>query len=132
MKSPAENADLRSMIERLLRRWLPFKELGWWEYDEHLTRFIVVKLPWFSVYIHKLVAQQRPPLCHDHPWHFWAIVLGAGYWEEIRGQTVWRGPGSVLYRTAKSSHNTITQLGANWSIIVVSHRKRSWAKLPCG
>jgi hypothetical protein len=119
-------------VERMLRKYVPLKEIGWKQWGETFTRFILLKTRWFAVYVHKLDAPLRPPMCHDHPWHFWAFVLGHGYYEEMNGKVAWRGAGSVLYRTARSNHNTITKEGRpNWSIIIVSKRVRDWAKTPC-
>lgn len=119
-------------IELFLRRHLPLKELGWFAYNEVFTRFSLFKSRWLSIYLHKLDAPIRPSLCHDHPWHFWVFVLGAGYWEEMNGQVTWRDPWSVFYRTARSTHNTVTRAGRpNWSIVVVSKRVRDWSKVGC-
>ena len=119
-------------LEPWLRRRVTHKELGWKEIGEKFTRFVLLKTRWLSVYLHKLDAPVRHPQCHDHPWHFWVLVLGHGYYEEMRGRTVWRRPGSVLYRPAASLHNTITVAGRpNWSVIVVSGRKRDWGMRGC-
>lgn len=119
-------------LEPWLRSHLPLKELGWTEIGEKFTRFVLFKTRRLSVYLHKLDAPVRPPECHDHPWHFWVLVLGHGYYEEMRGRVVWRRPGEVFYRPAVSLHNTITVPGRpNWSVIVVSGRRRNWAKAAC-
>lgn len=121
-----------NLIERSLRRWFPFKELGWESIGEKFTRWTIFKCRWFSIYVHKLDAPVRHPKCHDHPWHFWAVLLTGGYWEEMNGKKIWRRPGSVLYRTARSLHNTITKPGKpNWSIIVVSKKVRDWGMKTC-
>lgn len=110
-----------------------YKELGWEEIGEKFTRFILFKCAWFAIYLHKLDAPQRHSQCHDHPWHFWAILLSGGYFEEMNGKRIWRSAGSILYRTARSLHNTITRKGyPNYSIIVVSHRCRKWGMKDCG
>ena len=125
-------SQLLSKLESWLRKRVPHKELGWKEIDEKFTRFVLLKTRWFSVYLHKLDAPIRAPLCHDHPWHFWTFVLGCGYNEEMNGKTIWRGPWTVLYRTARSSHNTITLRDRpNWSLLIVSNRVRDWRKLEC-
>lgn len=50
----------------------------------------------------------------------------------MNGQKVWRGAGLILYRTARSLHNTITRPGIpNWSIIITSRRIRPWAMIDC-
>lgn len=115
------------MFERFLRRRFRLKELGWKEIGEKFTRWTLFKCRWFAVYLHKLDAPVRHPKCHDHPWHFWGLVLWGGYWEEKGGRVTWRAPGSVFYRTARSIHNTITRAGRpNWSIILASKKVRKW------
>jgi hypothetical protein len=118
------------MIERLLRRWIPHKELGWPEVGEEFTRFQLIKTPWFNLYIHRLKAETDPGRCHDHPWHFWTFIVSGGYWEETWHGWTWRGAGSLLFRWAKYSHNTVTK-GVMWSIVLTSGRVRKWGFLSC-
>lgn len=119
-----------------LRDWLlarlPHKEMGWKEIGERFVRFRLIKTRWFNVYLHWLEAPTWHTHCHDHPWHFWAVLLWGGYLEELdSGKKVWRGPGSVLYRHARFRHNVITPRGPNWSIIVTSGVKRKWGFVGC-
>lgn len=78
---------------------------------------------WFSIKLHRLVANDDP--CdHDHPWGFLTIILRGGYYEwtpmeqKERGEVIristgsdgifegkrWHGPGSILYRPATWRH----------------------------
>lgn len=125
--------SLLTRLEKWLRSHLKFKELGWEEIGEKFTRWILFKSSWlFSIYIHKLDAPLRHPQCHDHPWHFWALILHGGYFEEMNGRLTWRGAGSLLYRPARSLHNTITVEGVpNWSVIIVSPVIRKWGFRDC-
>ncbi len=121
-----------SKIESWLRRHFRHKELGWADIGEVFTRFTVLRTPFFSVYLHKLDAPVPHPHCHDHPWHFWTLILAGGY-HEWAGKGVsykFRGPGTILYRTAKFSHIVVTN-GAGWSLIVASPKVRSWGFLVC-
>jgi len=117
-------------LEPKLRRWLSYKEIGWNEIGEKFTRFTILKTPWFNVYLHKLEAKVKHPHCHDHPWHFWAVVLSGGYYEYTEKGVAWRGPGSVLYRPATFAHNVVTP-GVNWSLVITSGRVRPWKFLDC-
>lgn len=117
-------------IEPWLRRHFRFKEIGWDEIGETFTRFIIVDTPWFSIYLHKLDAPVLHEQCHDHPWHFWAVVLDGGYAEHTANGVAWRGPGSILYRHAKFAHNVVTN-GVGWSAIVASRKIRAWGFLDC-
>jgi hypothetical protein len=118
-------------FERWLRRVFTFKEIGWTEIGEAFTRFTILKTRWFAVYLHKLNAPVWHQKCHDHPWHFWTLILIGGYWESSREGLKWRGPCTILYRTAKFSHNVVTR-GTGWSIILTSHKKRDWGFMKCG
>lgn len=116
---------------RLLCWLLPFKEMGWKEINEVFFRWTLLKTHWFSIYIHRLDAQLWHPQCHDHPWWFVAIIISGGYWEEFKGKTLWRAPGSILYRPAVSQHNVRTNK-VNWSIVIVGRKERDWGFLKCG
>jgi hypothetical protein len=106
-----------------LRKFFPFKELGW--ENEEFTRFQILKTPWFNIYLHRLVAPTWHPQCHDHPWHFWSLILFGGYFEWFNGRLTRHRPGTVLYRPARSQHNVVT-VGVCYSIIVTSRKVRNW------
>lgn len=100
------------------------KEMGWTEIGETFTRFVVVATPWFSVFVHRAIAETWHPQCHDHPWSFVALVLNGGYHERTPdGRTEWRGPGSLLFRRAEFAHNT---KGTWWSIVFAGPKRREW------
>ena len=113
-----------------LTKVLPYKEIGWKEYDETFYRFIVIKTRWFNIYLHKLTVPIPHAQCHDHPWSFLAIILWGGYWELHDGAWHWRGPGSVLFRRAEFDHNVVT-LSTNWSLVITGPRKRAWGFTSC-
>ena len=124
---------LRQRFQRFLRRHFGYKHIGWRHIDEHFTRYTLFECRWFRVYLHKLTAPKSDGLTHDHPWHFWALILWGGYWEIERcGRRVWRGPLSLLYRTARFHHSVVTPPGTtNWSICLMSRRKRDWKFFHC-
>ncbi len=116
-------------VFQALRRILPFKDIGWEEIGEEFTRFQLVKTRWFNVYLHRLLALQKHPHCHDHPWTFVAVLLKGGYWECRGGPTgnvwTWQKPGSVLYRPAEFRHTVVTN-GVSWSLIFTGPKRREW------
>lgn len=67
----------------------------------------------FNITLHKVLVSDEPTL-HDHPWSWGAVILKGGYWEHIPlhsqeghvvGSTkVWRGPGSIRFRSADDLH----------------------------
>lgn len=67
----------------------------------------------FNFTLHKIV-RSDDPIMHDHPWPYLTVVLKGGYFEhtllydnkgKIIGETQqWRGPGSIIKRSAKEYH----------------------------
>lgn len=104
----------------------PHKQIGWEEIGEDFIRFTIFTTPWFTIYLHRLVALVPHSQCHDHPWSFMAILLKGGYDEYHAGEWVWRKPGSVLWRPAEWKHNVVTKNSVSWSIIVTGPKKRQW------
>jgi hypothetical protein len=124
--------NLDGRVQRFLDRWFEYKEIGWAEVGEIFTRWTLFKRPWLNIYIHRMWAPRpHPHGCHDHPWSFIAIILWGGYYETMRGRTVWRGPGSLLFRPATSSHQTLTDRRPHWSIIIAGAKIRGWGFHPC-
>jgi len=80
----------------------------------------------FNITLHKIV-KSDDPIFHDHPWPFITIILSGGYWEHTpvynnKGEifaefTTWRGPGSILKRSAKEFH---------WLEIDETIKKHQW------
>lgn len=135
-----------SLFERLLRNYVPFKEIGWAHIGEEFTRFQLLKSRWLNIYLHKLNAPNWHPDCHDHPWGFVAILLKGGYLERVacpfQGghepdeecgfiRDMPRRPGSILWRPATFIHNVITPYGTSWSIIFAGPKSREWGFKPC-
>lgn len=120
-----------TLIERLLRRFVPFKDIGWTDIGERFTRFFLFRSKWFNVYLHQLYAPTWHPDCHDHPWSFLAVLLKGGYVERLNGRDHSRRPGSILWRPAETSHNVITPNGTSWSVIFTGPKKREWGFQQC-
>lgn len=123
----------QSWVERLLRRFVPHKEIGWWDIGEVFFRYKFVSTPWFNVYLHQLEAPNWHPVgCHDHPWWFVTLLLKSGYLERHGDEYVRRRPGSILYRPGNWSHDVTTPYGRSWSLIVTGPKTRAWGFQPCG
>ena len=45
----------------------------------YLTRWHLVKTPWFGLYLHKIERSDEDPDRHDHPWSFGTVVLSGSY-----------------------------------------------------
>lgn len=117
-------------MQNLLKLIFPYKDIGWEEIGEEFTRYTLLWTPWFTIYLHRLVALVAHPQCHDHPWWFVALLLKGGYNEFHDGVWTWRRPGSVLFRPAAFSHNVVTK-GVSWSVIVTGKKKREWGFQDC-
>lgn len=62
--------------------------------------------PIFNLFYHKIV-QNDPRHLHDHPWWYLTVILKGGYYEITPKGEKWHGPGSVLFRKAKSLHRLV-------------------------
>jgi len=123
----------KSRFEALLRRFIPHKEIGWWDIGEVFYRYKLLSTRWFNIYLHQLEAPNWHPVgCHDHPWWFISLLLKSGYLERHGDEYVRRRPGSLLYRPANWSHDVTTPYGRSWSLIVTGPKKRAWGFQPCG
>lgn len=128
-------------MHTFLRRWLPYKDLGWLDIGEVFTRFQLIKTRWFSLYLHRLDCPREHPHCHDHPWWFVTLILWGGYWEKAYHDTSfslpywrWQRPGKILYRPAEWKHSVITPVLPNrpmWSLVLVGPKSREWGFKEC-
>lgn len=133
---------------------LPCKDVGDGRGSVFFNRYSVLKTRWFSVYLHQFFRSDGERCLHDHPWAFTSIILRGGYWEEmfppwmttqtrysekIRDDLLpeasragmidrhWRRPGSILWRTAKTSHRIVMEPGTRpWSLVIVGRKVRDW------
>ena len=131
----------KSWIEKLLRRFLPYKEIGWVDIGEVFFRYQIAKTAWFNIYLHQLDAPNWHPVgCHDHPWWFWTVLLKGGYLEKqsikVYGKTVGtkltrRYPGQILYRPLGHTQDVVTPYGRSWSLIITGPKSRNWGFLGC-
>jgi len=119
------------MIEKLLRRSLPFKEIGWTPIGEVFTRYQILKTRWGNIYLHQLTAPQWHEKCHDHPWWFVSLILWPGYLEQNDEGFFYREPGTIWYRPAHYRHNVVTPHGTSWSLIVTGPKSRDWGFDQC-
>jgi hypothetical protein len=141
------NIEPQSKIERLLRKYLPYKEIGWQDIGEVFYRYTILKTPWFNLYLHQLDAPEWHPVgCHDHPWWFITVLLKGGYLEMQRpkstrgfpgvgekgGLLKRRYPGMILFRPANHTHDVVTPYGRSWSLVLTGRKSRDWGFLKCG
>lgn len=137
------------------RAWAFMERVDAPDYDEphenYMTRWRVISVPWFGLYIHRLSKPDPRPTLHDHPWPFLSLVLRGGYTEDLgtraggagpsraggtdapspvtgRRQRAWRR-GSI-HRMRKTDAHTITRLhrSPTWTLVLVGrrHPEPSW------
>jgi hypothetical protein len=121
-----------SRTEAFCRRFLPHKEIGWWDIGEVFYRYTILKTRWFNVYLHQLDAPNWHPVgCHDHPWWFFTLLLKGGYLEYNGKKLFHRRPGTILYRPTGFHHDVTTPYGRSWSLILTGKKTKDWGFLKC-
>jgi hypothetical protein len=127
--------------------WAVMERVDAPDYDEpdenYMTRWRVVSVPWFGLYVHRLNKPDPRPTLHDHPWPFLSLVLRGGYTEDVgirppgcddcpvsgRRARSWRR-GSI-HRMRRTDAHAITELrrSPTWTLLLVGRRHRhepSW------
>ena len=112
--------------------------------DPYLIRYILVRTPYFAIFLHHMIRSDYEKALHDHPWNFTSIVLRGGYGELTesngpKGKLLWNKPGSVLYRPATWKHRVIlpkvdiddleeerVKSKTCWTLVFASKRHRRW------
>lgn len=62
---------------------------------QQLYRITIVRTPWFSVKLHKILASDVDRYLHDHPWHYLSLMLAGSYIEERLSGVKIHHPGSL-------------------------------------
>ena len=60
-------------------KW-PYKTIGG---GGQITTIYLIYTPWFTVSLNRFNFGDHTPFLHDHPWHFFSIMLWGEYTEEI-------------------------------------------------
>lgn len=93
----------------------------------YLSRYILFRTPWFSIYLHKFLSSDLPVL-HDHPYSFISMPLKKGYIENLPdGRTLNRKPFRPKFRTAEEFHWVeLVDEEPAWSLFLTFRRRRKW------
>lgn len=105
--------------------------------DLYLTRYHIVRTPWFGVYIHVIHRPDRDRFLHDHPWSFSSVVLRGGYQEETRRNldsfTIKKThkAGSFHRMRLKDGYHSIRTLlrVPTWTLVFRGKRVKDWGYL---
>jgi hypothetical protein len=98
----------------ITQRWLtrllsgqPHQVIGAPDSPYLLRWFLVPPNRYCQVYGHRFIGSDDPTP-HDHPWHFFSIVLRSKYFEESMGRSGrWRTPGHGAFRRATHTHRVV-------------------------
>lgn len=94
----------------------------------------------FNVTLHR-IKKSDDPIMHDHPWPYMTIILKGGYWEhtpvcdengkQIAQVSNWRGPGSIIKRSAKEYHwlELDENVGPVTTLFFMGPQQREWGFL---
>lgn len=104
--------------------------------EDYLRRFIFLKTRHFSIYLHKILADDDICL-HDHPWSFISIMLWGKYLErqrscwllefEEREYTEERYAPSIAYRPYPSPHRiSLIDNKPCYTFVITGSKVRDW------
>ena len=91
----------------------------------HFRRWLILKLPWFSIFLHKIYKSDQDNDQHDHPWDFLSIILCGGYVEKHGKKYTAALPFSILRRAAEY-HHKIRLIAPTISLVFARPRRRVW------
>ena len=107
--------------------------------EGYMDRYWLIPYNKFSpaVRIHHILRSDNDRAFHDHPWPYLTIILRGGYFEVkpmfdksglyIGDSRKWCGPGSVLFRRAKSWHRLEIPEGETaWTLFITGKYQQRW------
>ena len=122
--------------------------------EPYLIRYILIRTPWFALYVHKILQSDDDRDCHDHPADFWSLILKGRYTEQTfagesrdvrhiigRDGQVERtevGPTHTSYnyreftvldinkKRAEDLHRLDLNHGPVWSLLWSGRKRRDW------
>ncbi len=92
----------------------------------HLYRITLFRTPWFSVKLHKILRSDTDPYLHDHPWHWFSLMLWGAYREERPAGIKVHRAGSIRIRLATSPHRLTLLTPYVWTLFITTGRLRNW------
>lgn len=100
----------------------------------YLRRFIIVKCPWFAVYLHRIYLPDSDRWPHNHPFAFYSIVLSGMYEEERMlpgGLPMWRRRRrwSIAKTNLNDFHRIRMLKGEVRTLVLCGPRTQNWGFL---
>lgn len=101
----------------------------------YLKRWILLRTPWFGIFLHKMTGPDSRETLHDHPWNFISLVLRGGYVErrldpvtlEINEARIVSRWNKVRAYEAHSIRSLLRE--PTWTLVFVGRRIRNWGYL---
>lgn len=92
-----------------------------------MIRYMLLRTPWFSLYLHHFLRSDHDRHFHDHPWNFLTFILSRGYWENVPAGRFWRRRFSLLWRPATWQHWVEVEPGRTvWTLFFCTAKSREW------
>lgn len=79
-----------------------------------------------NVWLHRFLQSDQDKVPHDHSFHSISFVLDEGYHEELPRGIVWRPPGAIILRSAKTPHRVLIRGKPAISLFVTGKSFREW------
>lgn len=109
------------------------------EGDLYLTRYRLLRTPWFRVFLHRIHKADDDTHLHNHPWpNALSVILRGGYAERWIGDAsggrrrryfYGKGGKRVNRLTSDCYHRIDQVLPQTWTLFFAGKRSRSWGFL---
>lgn len=125
----------RKLAQGRSSRWAFLDKFEVPEYDgvgTYLTRYRLIRTPWFGIYLHRFTGPDPRPTLHDHPWTFRSLVLRGGYVERrLHPITLEVNEHHVVKRynkvRAQDAHSILKLLRIpTWTFMLTGKDVRQW------
>jgi hypothetical protein len=94
--------------------------------EVHFRRYRLLELPWFRIYIHQILKEDRDGDEHDHPWDFASLILRGGYVEQSNGNLRTKKVGNLSVCKRPTTHLLYKILAPTWTFIFSWGRRTEW------
>lgn len=92
----------------------------------YLKRYIICRLPFLQIYIHKFLGPDEDADLHDHPYDSFKLILKGGYEEQRPEGMVWQLRGKHGIMKAEQLHRINRVLPDTWTLFIGGKRRRVW------
>ena len=138
---------IRSFILHHIKRYAASRPS--WTFDkkrpEYATRYLVLDIPLFTVYLHNIKTPDTRNQLHDHPWRWcFTLILAGGYTEDrlvnfdpaqpvgLNLKLKRLRPGHITWLKPTTFH-TVSQVSPDtWTLCVHGKKCKRWGFLTCG